>query len=150
MTHPGVPVSPGFPALDHTAQQAIRMAQDRLGVLTRGSFPLPVKKLSDEEKTEALKSAKESACRFCAGLHPGASTPACPRLATFKTNGDGEVTEGSYWPESVTDSAIDLDKDGNLIGVHHEIHVGWNTDRVVFIEDITEDGEDGTNGAHPA
>lgn len=151
MTHPGVPVSPGFPGLEGPARQAIKMAQDRLEVLTRGQFPLPVKALSDEEKADALKSAKDEACRFCSGLHPGASTAACPRLATFELNGDHEVIKGSYWPESVTDSAVDLDKDGNLICVHHEVHVGWNTSRVVFIEDIAEAGgeDEAASGAHP-
>jgi hypothetical protein len=149
MTYPGVPTSPGFPPLEGVGQQAIRMAQDRLGVLTRGQFPLPVRKLSDEEKTEALKSAKDDLCLLCGGLHAAPNTPACPRLATFECNPDGRITKGSFWPDAC-DSAIDLDKDGNVLGVHHEIHRNWNTDRVVFIEDITDAGEDEANGAHTA
>jgi hypothetical protein len=137
MTYPGVPTSPGFPPLEGVGQQAIRMAQDRLGVLTRGQFPLPVKKLSDEEKTEALKSAKDDLCLLCGGLHAAPNTPACPRLATFECNLDGRVTKGTFWPDA-SDSAIDLDAEGKVIGVHHEIHRGWDASRVVLLEEITE------------
>ena len=150
MTNPGVPTSPGFPALDHTAQQAIAMARSRVDALTGGRFPLPVKKLSDEEKADALKSAKERACRFCAAFHAGASTAACPRLATFKLNGDGDVVEGSYWPEGVTDSEVTMDAQGNTVSVTHHEHQGWNTSRVVFVSDVADDeaGEDVADGAH--
>ena len=146
MTHPGVPTSPGFPALEGTAQQAIQMARSRLDVLTRAKFPLPVKTLSDEEKAEALKSAKDDACRFCSGLHAGASTAACPRLATFKLNGDHEVVEGSYWPEGVIDSAIEMNGAGEVVTVTFHEHRGYNTSRIVFIEEIAE-GEPGEGEA---
>ena len=127
MTNPGVPVSPGFPALDPIAQQAIQAAQSRLEVLTRGRFPLPVKTLTDEEKAEALKTAKEEACRFCAAFHAGASTAACPRLATFKLNNDGDVVEGSFWPEGVVDSEVTMDGQGNVVTVTHRERRDWNT-----------------------
>ena len=81
MTNPGVPASPGFPALDHTAQQAIHMAQSRLEALTRGKLPFPVKKLSDEEKAEALKSAKDEICLLCGGLPRGAEHSRMPESA---------------------------------------------------------------------
>jgi hypothetical protein len=144
VTNPGVPTSPGFPALDPVAQQAIMMARSRLEALTRGKFPLPVKQLSEDEKAEALKSAKDDICLLCGGLHAAPNTPACPRLATFKCNPDGRITEGSFWPDA-SDSAVDLSKDGDVIGVRHEIHRGWDTARVVFVEEIAEpettDGE---------
>ena len=147
MTHPGVPVSPGFPALDHTAQEAIRMARDRLDVLTRARFPLPVKTLTEDEKAEALKSAKETACIFCAGFHAGASTAACPRLATFKMNNDGVVTEGSFWPEGVVDSAIEMNGAGEVVTVTRHEHVGWNTGRVVFVDDVADETGDDVSEA---
>ena len=145
MTHPGVPVSPGFPGLEGPAQQAIRMAQDRLGVLTRARFPLPVKTLTEDEKAEALKSAKDDICLLCGGLHPAPNTPACPRLATFECNPDGRITKGSFWPDGMEDSAVDLDAEGNVIGVHHEQHRGYDTSRIVFAADLAE--EDDTEGA---
>ena len=153
MTNPGVPTSPGFPALDPVAQQAIRAAQSRLDVLTRGKFPFPVRQLTEDEKAEALKTAKDDACKFCAALHPGASTAACPRLATFKVNNDGIVIEGSFWPEGVTDSEITMDGQGNVTSVTHREHVGWNTARVVFVSDVADDeaeGDEAANGLHPA
>ena len=149
MTHPGVPVSPGFPGLEGPAQQAIRMAQDRLGVLTRGQFPFPVKKLSDEEKEDALKSAKDDACYLCGAFHAAPNTPACPRVATFRLDGDGRLVEGSFFPSAISDSAVDLDSEGKVIGVHHETHVGWDTSRVVFISDVADDaaGDDVSEAA---
>jgi hypothetical protein len=139
MTHPGVPVSPGFPALDHTAQEAIRMARDRLDVLTRARFPLPVKTLTEDEKAEALKSAKDDICILCGGLHAAPNTPACPRISSFELNPDGRITKGTFWPDSITDSAVDLDKDGNVIGSHHEMHNGWDTSRVILAADLAEE-----------
>lgn len=148
MTHPGVPVSPGFPGLEGPAQQAIGMAQDRLGVLTRARFPLPVKTLSSEEKEDALKSAKDEACCFCAAFHAGASTAACPRIATFKMNGDGAVTEGSFWPEGVVDSAIEMNAAGEVVAVTFHESRGWNTGRVVFVDDVADEaGEDVSEAA---
>jgi hypothetical protein len=144
MTYPGVPASPGFPPLEGVGQQAIRMAQDRLGVLTRGQFPLPVKQLSEEEKTEALKSAKDDICMYCGGLHPAPNTPACPRISSFELNPDGKLIKGTFWPDGISDSTVDLDKDGNLLGVHHEVHHGYDASRIVFAADLAEEdnGED--------
>ena len=150
MTNPGVPASPGFPSLDPVAQQAIRTAQSRLEVLTRGNLPFPVKQLSDEEKAEALKSANDEACQLCGAFHAAPNTPACPRVATFKCNPDGRIIEGSFWPDA-SESAMDLDKDGEVIGVHVEQHHGWNTDRVLFVSDVAETGEgEAASGLHPA
>src|SRR5215472_1102455 len=110
MTHPGTPASPGFPPLEHAAKAAVHAAQQRLDVFTgrRPAFP----PMPREEREEALANAKDTACLFCAGWHEGASTPACPRLATFKLNGDGQVTEGTFWPDGVSESAIEMDGEG--------------------------------------
>lgn len=77
--------------------------------------------LTQEEKTEAKKVAQDGGvCLFCGAIHVGASTPACPRLASGKLNGDGAVTEFTYWRE-------------------------WDTDRVVFPEDIEDDVEESSD-----
>ena len=139
MTHPGVPVSPGIPPLEGAARDALRMAQDRLGALT-GPPAFPV--LPKKEREEALKDAATAACDFCASFHPGASTAACPRLATFKLNGDGKVTEGSFWPSGVTDSAIQTDGDGAVVSVVHKVASQWDVSQVVRVADVAEeDGE---------
>ena len=152
MTNPGVPASPGFPSLDPVAQQAIRTAQSRLEVLTRGNLPFPVRQLSDEEKAEALKSANDDICRLCGGFHAAPNTPACPRVASFELNGDDKLVKGTFWPDGMTDSAVDLDAEGNVVGVHHETHRGWPVDRVVLAADLAEqDGEgEAASGLHPA
>jgi hypothetical protein len=144
MTYPGVPTSPGFPALDPVAQQAIKMAQSRLDVLTRARFPLPVKTLTEDEKAEALKSAKDDLCLLCGGLHAAPNTPACPRISSFECNPDGRIIRGTFWPDGMTDSAVDLDAEGKVIGVHHEFHRSWDTSRVVLAADLAEEdnGED--------
>lgn len=77
--------------------------------------------LTQEEKSEAKKVAQDGGvCLFCGAIHVGASTPACPRLAGGKLNGDGAVTEFTYWRE-------------------------WDTDRVVFPEDIEDDVEESSD-----
>lgn len=83
---------------------------------TQRMFSAPLRlPMTQEEKIEARKVAQDGGiCLFCAGIHVGASTPACPRLASGKLNGDGSVTEFTYWQE-------------------------WNADRVVFPEDIEDD-----------
>ena len=149
MSTPGAPVSPGLPLLEHAARDAIHTARSRLDVLTRGSFPFPVKELSGEEKEEALKSFATSACRFCASQHAGASTAACPRLATFKLNGDGDVIEGSFWPSGGTDSVVETDGDGKVRSVTYRAHAEWDVTQVVSAAELAEE-ETGESGAHPA
>lgn len=95
------------PLFDPAALAAISGVRQRAVEL-----PRPV--LTAAEKREAADVIKAGGlCRFCAGIHAGASTPACPRLASGKVNGDGDVTEFTFW-------------------------VTWPTDRVVFPEDVEE------------
>jgi len=97
---------------DQAARSVISGTQRIFG----GSPRLP---LTQEEKKEAQQVAKSGGvCLFCGGIHVGASTPACPRLASGKLNGDGTVVEFTYWQE-------------------------WNTDRVIFPEEIEDDKESG-------
>ncbi len=149
MTVPGVPVSPGLPLLEGPARDAIGAARSRVETLTRAQFPFPVKTLSEDEKAEALKDAATAACRFCSAIHPGASTAACPRLATFKLNGDFDVVEGSFWPSGATETVVVTDGDGKVLSVTQTSRSDWDTARVVFAADLAEE-EDGGDGAHPA
>lgn len=117
MTHPwGTnPGTPGY--LDRLATEAVHAATGH-----RAPTPRPV--LTEQEKREAGDLVRQGqTCRFCAGLHVGASGPACPRLAAGKLNGDGDVVEFSFWP------------DGQ-----------WDQSRVVFVADVTEDAEVETEG----
>jgi hypothetical protein len=79
--------------------------------------------LTEEERTEAGQRTDDEVCRFCLGLHKFPGGPGCPRLATFKLNGDGLLIEGSYWPGKE-----------------------WAQGRVVLVEDIHEDGEEEAGG----
>jgi hypothetical protein len=142
VTSPGVPVSPGFPLLEGPARDAIGMARSRVDALTRVQPPIPVKALTAEEKETALKDAAAAACRFCAAIHPGASTAACPRLATFKLNGDLDVTEGSFWPSGATETVVVTDGAGKVLSVTQTTRNDWDVTRVVFADDLAEE-EDG-------
>jgi hypothetical protein len=149
VTSPGVPVSPGLPLLEGPARDAIGMARSRVEALTRAQLPFPVKTLTEEEKAGALRDAATAACRSCAAIHPGASTAACPRLATFKLNGDFDVIEGSFWPSGATETVVTTDGSGKVLSVTQTSRSDWDTARVIFIEDVAEE-EDGGDGAHPA
>jgi len=142
MTTPGAPSSPGFPLLDPAAQKALHAARARVDAMT-GRVPQPPPQLTAAERAEALKDAAASACQFCAGFHPGASTPACPRLATFKLNSAGEVTEGSFWPDGITDASAEvIGEDGKTKAVFHA-HGEWDTSKVVFAADAAEEPGEG-------
>jgi len=140
VTHPGVPTSPGVPVFEHAAQEAIRQARSRVEAFTR---PRPI--LTPEEREDALKRAEEGeTCRFCAGFHPGASTPACPRLATFELNGDGQVVKGSFWPEGITDAAVELDGEGAVRAVTFHRNDQWDTSQIVRAADAAEEEDGGS------
>lgn len=144
MTHPGpgVPTSPGLPPFEQAAQSAIAAARARLAGFTR---PRPT--LTPQERKEALEridgGGKDGTCLFCGGLHHGASTPACPRLATFKLNGDGQVTEGSFWPEGITDAACELDGGGTVRAVTFHRNDQWDTSQIVRAADAAEEDDSG-------
>lgn len=123
------------------------MARSRIDALTRGAPPVPP--LSAGEKEQALKDAASQACRFCASLHPGASTAACPRLATFKLNGDGAVIEGSYWPSGVSEEEIVLNGKGETVQTTLRRRSDWDTSSVVAAADLAEEEDEG-NGDDPA
>lgn len=142
MTTPGVPVSPGIPPLERAAQDALRAAQERLAGFSRPPFPMP-----REEREEALKDAEKTVCRYCAAWHEGASTPACPRIAKCKMNGDGMITEVEFWPDGITTSAVETDGDGKVRAVTHHRTDNWDTSRVVRVSDAAEEDEAGESEA---
>lgn len=97
--------------LDLAALAAVGTAQR----LLNGAPRLPI---SREERDEIEKVAENGGvCRFCAGIHAGGSTPACPRLASGKLNGDGDVVEFTFWPT-------------------------WDASRVVYPEDVEDESEE--------
>lgn len=146
MTTPGVPVSPGLPPLERTAQSAIAAARSRLDVFTGKAPQFP--KLSEEERKEALEKAKqEGTCTFCGGIHHAPSTPACPRLATFKLNGDGKVIEGTFWPDGVRDTTIEMNAKGEVVTIIDRTHDDWDVSKVLAVADAAEEEEKADDGA---
>lgn len=121
MTHPGGGYTTSWsgsrPPFDPAAASTLGAVRQRLA----GERPHPAQPpLTEAERTEAQKAGH---CQFCAGIHAGMSTPACPRLATFKLDGDGKVMEGSFWPGT-----------------------DWAPGRVIFAEDAAEEPGDGKEG----
>ena len=105
------------------------------------SRPRPV--LTAEERKEALEAVDgKETCLFCGALHHGASTPACPRLATFELNGDGQVVKGSFWPEGVSDAACELDGEGAVRAVTFHQHSEYDTSQIVRAADAAEEDDD--------
>ena len=110
MTYPGIP-SYGRPPLDHAAAAVIEAARNRFDRPAQ----IPPPRLSVQEKAEVARRTAEGAfCGCCGGFHAGTEL-ACPRLASFKLDGDGSLREGTYWP------------DGQ-----------WDTSRVLFAADAAE------------
>jgi putative hemolysin len=149
MTYPGAHTSPGFPALEGVAQDAIAAARSRVDALTRPRFPLPARVLSEQEKAEALKSAADAACVMCGGVHPAPNTPACPRVASCKLNPDGRITEASFWPDGTSESAVEMDGEGNVRSVRYATQSGWPVDRVVLASDLAEESGTDAEGGSP-
>lgn len=147
MNRPGVPRSPGVPLFEQDARDALRAAQERIGIFTGKGLP-PFPPVPREEREEALADAGNTACRFCAGFHAGASTPACPRLATFKLNGDLQVIEGSFWPDGISEYAVETGPDGAVTTIVKAASQ-WDTAKVVAVADMAEE-EEGDDGAPDA
>lgn len=104
----------GQPPFERSAAGAIAGARQQLGLDPHPRRP----PLTPAERREAEDAAKQSAqvCRLCLAIHALPNSPGCPRLATFKLDGDGRVVEGSFRTDTL-----------------------WQ-DRVVFLEDAHEDG----------
>jgi hypothetical protein len=73
--------------------------------------------LTEQERSEAQQQPQR--CLLCAGIHAGMSTPGCPRLASFKLDGDGKITEGTFWEGTA-----------------------WAEGRVIFAEDAAEESSE--------
>ena len=95
------------PPFDAAASQTLAAMQSHLRPQS------PMVPLTEQERAEA---AKAEHCLFCAGIHAGMSTPACPRLASFRLDGDGKLTEGTFWEGTA-----------------------WAQGRVLFAEDVAEE-----------
>jgi len=109
--------SQGAPAFDALAQDVIAEARgDRRRYVPPPQAEPP---LTEQEKAEAEKAARAAlVCRFCLGFHALPNSPGCPRLASFRLDGDGAVVEGT------------------LLG-----GTKWAEGRVVFLADVKEDDE---------
>jgi hypothetical protein len=57
--------------------------------------------LTEAERAEAQKAEQDrnAVCILCGGYHALPSSPACPRLASVKLNGEMKITEATFWPD---------------------------------------------------
>jgi hypothetical protein len=69
-------------------------------------FPRQPRVLSAEIRQQAAErfNAQEF-CQFCGGLHPGISTPACPRIASFDLNADGALCSAVFFASGDWDAS---------------------------------------------
>lgn len=113
----------GRPPLENAASSVLAAARGRMGGQRPFAPALPPQKLTPEQQAEALDIiSKGAGCRCCAGIHPG-DEMACPRLASFELDGDGNVRAGSYFADG-----------------------SWDRSSVVFATDAAE--EESADGAH--
>jgi len=131
--------------------EAVTAARRRVEALTRPRLPRPPRPMTPKDREDTLEAAAAGGlCRFCGAIHPLPTSPACPRLATFKLNGDGAVTEGSFWPDGVTDIDTTLTDNGDVATTCH-VHNGWDITRVVDPADAADTtGTDNTDNAEDA
>ena len=93
------------PPLENAAAAALAAARGRMGGGPRFPLDPPKSPLTPEQRTEAMEViAGGAACRCCAGIHPG-DEMACPRLASFELDGDGNVRAGTYFRDGEYDKS---------------------------------------------
>jgi hypothetical protein len=111
------------PPLENAAAAALAAAKGRMSAGPRFPLDPPRPPLTEEQRTEAMEViAGGAACRCCSGIHPG-DEMACPRLASFELDGDGNVRAGTYFAAG-----------------------SWDRSGIVFATDVTE--EEAGDGAH--
>jgi hypothetical protein len=88
-----------YPPSTSVALAAARTRIDRAGAHRKPEFTSrQPRRLPEPDRAEAAAILSAGGgCELCGGLHAGAEL-ACPRLASFRLNGDGAITEGTYWP----------------------------------------------------
>jgi hypothetical protein len=82
----------------------------------------PMVPLTPEERAEAEQAAADrgKVCRFCIAIHPLPNGPGCPRLLTFKLDGDGNVIEGTYRADDLWQARVVLVEDAHEEGTEQE------------------------------
>lgn len=119
---PGAPGSGrGGPMLEQAAQDAIASARPRTHQWPPyDAVPVPGPPLTAEERAKADEVAKANRyCQLCGAVHALPSTAACPRLASFELDADGNVKSGTFFEG-----------------------VKWAKGRAIFIEDLSEEDGD--------
>jgi hypothetical protein len=109
------------PPLEGAASAALAAVRQRMG--PGRPFPAPEpRKLTDEERAQAMAAiAQGQGCPCCGGIHVQEDF-GCPRLAWFRRDADGRLTEGVYWADG-----------------------SWDTRRITFADPAEETGTDGGN-----
>ena len=80
--------------------------QPEAPVIPASLLPKPPRPELTDADRQALSEAITSGqlCRICAGIHAGGEL-ACPRLASFTVDRDGNLTAGDYWPDGSYDTS---------------------------------------------
>jgi len=87
----------------HAASATIGASRARIGVPSRANgprFPRQPRRLGAELRDQISAQFTEgSYCQLCGGIHAGLSMPACPRVASFELDADGQLKSAVFWPD---------------------------------------------------
>lgn len=87
----------------HAASPTLSAARARMGTPSRANgprFPRQARRLGAELRQQISAQFTEGAyCQLCGGIHAGLSMPACPRVASFELDADGQLKSATFWPD---------------------------------------------------
>jgi hypothetical protein len=72
----------------------------------RPRFPRRVTPLSADLRNQiSSQLADGQFCSLCGGIHAGLSLPACPRVASFEMDADGQLRSAHFWADGEYDAS---------------------------------------------
>jgi hypothetical protein len=92
----------------HAASATLGAARAKIGSPRPSGprFPRQPRRLGAELRQQIADQFTEGAyCQLCGGIHAGLSMPACPRVASFELDADGQLKSAVFWPDGEYDAS---------------------------------------------
>lgn len=92
----------------HAASATLGAARAKIGTPRPSGprFPRQPRRLGAELRQQIAEQFTEGAyCQLCGGIHAGLSMPACPRVASFELDADGQLKSATFWPDGEYDAS---------------------------------------------
>ena len=92
----------------HAASATLGAARAKIGTPRPNGprFPRQSRRLGNELRQQIADQFTEGAyCQLCGGIHAGLSMPACPRVASFELDADGQLKSAVFWPDGEYDAS---------------------------------------------